>query len=64
MKRFDPIGRPYTKAMIIDDLGNYVLYSDYEKLEAEKKELIELLEYIKNFADREIRKLIDDKLKQ
>ena len=41
MKRFDPICRPYTKAMIIDDLGNYVLYSDYEKLESEKKELIE-----------------------
>jgi hypothetical protein len=39
MKRFDPIGRPYSKAMIIDDLGNYVLYSDYKKLEAERKGL-------------------------
>ena len=41
MKRFDPIGRPYTKAMIIDDLGNYVLHSDYKKLEAENKKLKE-----------------------
>lgn len=52
----------------ISGTGAYDYVSDvnkcFDQLEAEKKELIELLKYIKNFADREIRKLIDDKLKQ
>jgi hypothetical protein len=48
MKRFDPIARPYSKAMITDNVGNYVLYSDYEELESELKEIHDVLDKILN----------------
>ena len=38
VERFDTVYRPYSKGMIKDNLGSYVKYSDYEKLESQIKE--------------------------
>ncbi len=42
-KRYDPKTMPYREAMLEDTLGDYVKYSDYEKLESQNKELTDEL---------------------
>lgn len=52
VKRYDPTYRPYSRGMLEDNQGNYVKYSDYEKLESQNKELIENNKSLLHFNQR------------
>ena len=53
-KRYDPKYLPFSQAMYVDQLGIYVKYEDYEKLQSQLKEREDDLgDFLQWFLDNE-----------